>query len=137
MKSTRLPIILIALLLLGLGVYLATSALADNYLTKRQSTGSLACSGAHPTYGVTIRKNTVRPAHVTARRCDKLTITNYDDVLREMAFGDHEHHQLYDGIFEQNLALNQSFTITLNKTGTYRFHDHFQDSVSGTFTVTN
>jgi hypothetical protein len=138
MKPYHPVVLLVGLLITGLGIYFATGALADHYLSSKPSSDAgIICTDWHPTYVVKIKQGVVNPRHVNGRICDKLQIINQDDVLREMAFGEHEHHQAYDGIYEQNLTKGQSFTITMNKTGTYRFHDHFQDSVNGTFTVTN
>jgi len=41
----------------------------------------------------------------------------------------------YDGVAERFLNKNESFTITLNATGTYHWHDHLHDEVEGYFTV--
>lgn len=85
---------------------------------------------------VSIRNDTATPQHTQAKLCDALTITNSDNRLLLIAFGPHEHHQPYDGVTERMLTNNQSLTITLNKAGTYTFHDHLQDKVKGVFTVT-
>lgn len=68
--------------------------------------------------------------------CDTLTFTNKDAIAREIAFGPHEHHVPYDGVAERVLNKNQSFTVTLNQTGNFRWHDHLHDEVEGTFAVT-
>lgn len=115
---------------------MATSALAGSYLDHKK-TASLSCRQLGVDHRVTIKQNKVLPARTQGHLCDQLTIINSDDVLREMAFGEHEHHQAYDGIYEQNLAKDQSFTITLNKLGSFRFHDHFDDAVNGVFAVAN
>jgi len=85
---------------------------------------------------IVIRGGTVSAAQVNAKLCDTLTITNQDKTLREVAFGEHDHHASYDGVAERVLQNGQSLTITLNKTGTYHWHDHLHDEVEGYFTVT-
>jgi hypothetical protein len=52
-----------------------------------------------------------------------------------MAFGEHEHHTAYNGIYETTLKQNEGFKVVLNQTGTFRFHDHFDERVAGSFTV--
>jgi hypothetical protein len=84
---------------------------------------------------VKIQSNQAIPAHIDAKRCDVLAINNYDPVTREMAFGEHDHHTIYDGIYQTLLKQSQGFKVTLNQAGTFRFHDHFDDRVEGTFTV--
>jgi hypothetical protein len=60
--------------------------------------------GAHgpvTTYKVTIQNGKASQSHVRAQLCDVLTITNKDDVARELAFGVHDKHTVYDGISER------------------------------------
>lgn len=94
-------------------------------------------SAASATHNVMIMDSSVEPAHVTAKRCDTITFTNMDSVAREIAFGPHENHVPYDGIAEKVLNTGESFTITLNQVGSFRWHDHLHDSVQGTFVVQN
>jgi hypothetical protein len=86
-------------------------------------------------YTVTIRGGKPSNAHVQARRCDMLVMVNADSLAREIAFGVHDHHTVYNGVEERVLGQNKSLTITLNKTGTYHWHDHLHDEVEGYFTV--
>lgn len=80
---------------------------------------------------VTIANSKMTPGTTTASLCDTLTIKNADAINRDVAFGNHDHHVAYDGITERRLAQNESFTVTLNQTGTYHFHDHLHDEVEG------
>jgi len=95
-----------------------------------------ACKNARGhTYTAIISGSQVSLGSLNAKQCDKLTIINNDKVTREIAFGPHNDHVPYDGVAEKILNQNQSFTITLNTTGTYRWHDHLHDKVQGYFTV--
>jgi hypothetical protein len=94
------------------------------------------CQGRHETHEVTIRNDKVVPQHTDAKRCDTLTITNLDAQDRIVAFGQHEHHTAYDGITERYLNQKGKFSVTLVQPGNFRFHDHDDDTVQGTFTVT-
>ena len=89
--------------------------------------------GAH--LQATIRDDKVMPATIHASLCDQLTITNNDKRTREVAFGQHEHHEAYDGITEKILNKGQSMTVLLNQVGSFRFHDHEDDTVQAFFTV--
>jgi len=97
--------------------------------------GAEICSGPHRTYTATIQNDTVTPEHIDAMRCDRLTIINKDNKQREIAFGIHNKHAAYGGVFQRILKKGESYTFDLVQTGDYRFHDHFEDEVGGTFTV--
>ncbi len=87
-------------------------------------------------HSIMIMNDKVEPAQTTGQLCDTLTITNMDDITREIAFGMHQKHVFYDGIEERSLKKDESFTITMNQTGTFHFHDHLHDETEGYFTVT-
>jgi FtsZ-interacting cell division protein ZipA len=93
------------------------------------------CKGNHTAHKAVIGNDKVLPQHTNAKRCDTLTITNLDDQDRIIAFGQHEHHTAYDGVTERYLNQNGTFSITLVQPGSFRFHDHENDAVQGTFTV--
>jgi len=113
---------------------------ASRYLSRSHATTSqhspITCHGAHAAHTVIIQGNKLSPVTIQAHLCDQLTITNNDDRLREMAFGQHEHHTPYNGVTEKVLNQGGSLTVTLDQTGSYTFHDHLQDEVAGSFTVT-
>lgn len=95
------------------------------------------CEGKHQaTHEMRIDENTVSPASIQAQRCDTLVITNLDTETRLIAFGQHEKHISYNGVSETLLRKGQSITLTLGHSGEYLFHDHHNEHVKGTFTVT-
>lgn len=105
------------------------------------SAGKTAADGCKPgtkivAYHVTIQSGKAAPVNIAGHRCDTLTITNEDEVAREIAFGPHENHIPYDGVAERVLNKGQSLTVTLNQTGSFHWHDHLHDEVEGFFTVT-
>ena len=119
---------ILALGALGLGNHLLNSS--------SSSTGSVVnCKQLGQTHTVTISNDAVSPLHTQGHACDRLKIINKDNVIRLMAFGPHEHHVPYDGVAEEVLDKNQSFSVTLNQLGNFQFHDHIHDWVKGTFTV--
>jgi cytochrome o ubiquinol oxidase operon protein cyoD len=95
-----------------------------------------ACEGAYVIHHVTIKDGVARPSHIDARRCDRLTFTNEDDKMRYIAFGHHDHHEVYGG--EEILILHKGRgeTLVLNELGAHLFHDHLHEETGGDFTVT-
>jgi hypothetical protein len=132
MKQSRVAVFVSVAALLaglsGLGVY----ALASRALNR---SNHVSCDKSPSEHFVTITHNELSDPEIQGQLCDKLTITNNDDQLRLMAFGVHDHHQAYDGITDKTLLKGQSMTIVLDQHGTFTFHDHLHDEVTGTFTV--
>lgn len=106
-----------------------------SYLNQQYADAHQGCMPGQVNHTVTIQNNVVTPSNTVGIRCETLTITNIDNTARLMAFGPHEDHVAYDGVKEQTLTQNESLTVTLVQTGSFRFHDHDDDEVQGTFTV--
>lgn len=117
------------LVVIGAGIALAFSLHGKSAADACQAT-------AGQNYHVVITNGKASNDNLRAHMCDTLTFTNKDAIAREIAFGPHEHHVPYDGVAERVLNKNQSFTVTLNQTGNFRWHDHLHDEVEGTFAVT-
>lgn len=98
-----------------------------------------AANGCEPdgssVHRVAIQNGHASQLQVHAKLCDTLVIFNQDNFVREIAFGEHDHHVPYDGIAERVVGKGQSVKVTLNQAGTFHWHDHFHDSVQGYFTV--
>jgi hypothetical protein len=95
------------------------------------------CAGkSGSTTKINIHDSKVSNPNITGNLCDKIMFTNSDPITREIAFGAHENHVPYDGVAEKFLNKGQSFTITLDQTGKFHWHDHIHDEVEGYFTVT-
>ena len=95
------------------------------------------CQGQHQVHKVVIQNDKAVPQHIDGQRCDTLVITNLDAQDRIIAFGPHEDHVAYDGVSERYLSQNGTFKVTLVQPGNFRLHDHVDDVVQGTFTVTD
>lgn len=135
-KKLKIPLLITGITLITvITIGLATN-LASFYLTRKYMSAHDGCSPASTHHKVTIQSGTVSPQNTVAKRCETLTITNLDSTRRIMAFGQHDHHITYDGITEDPLIKDQSLTVTLIKTGDFKFHDHANDEVKGTFSVT-
>ena len=134
----KLLYVLGSLLVVALVAGMAVAAVRYTNTASEQNdqTVTAACTRIGTVHQVTIKDNTLTPsATIHGVLCDKLTITNEDDRLRLMAFGQHDHHQAYDGTTSKVLARGQSLTVIMNKTGEYTFHDHLEDEVVGNFVV--
>lgn len=129
--NRRTSVLLVALIIAVVGGALAIGLTGNKAATNGCTTGVSTVM-----HKIIIKNGKVSNPQVTGERCDTLTITNEDTVTREIAFGPHEHHVSYDGVAERVLNQSQSFTITLDKTGSYHWHDHLHDEVEGYFTVT-
>src|ERR1700712_28544 len=90
---------------------------------KTSADAVVSCAGkTGQSHQVMIMDDKATPTNTTGKLCDTLTITNHDDITRLVAFGPHEDHIPYDGVADKILLQGQSFTVTLNATGNYRFH---------------
>lgn len=137
-KSFYAFIVIGGLLTISVFLYFVVHELAGKYLDSQKSTPDLAtCTGRHARHNIEIKNNLASPAYVYASLCDQLTITNRDNRIRLMAFGEHDRHQTYDGVSEKALKQNESLSVQLNQTGIFLFHDHFQESAKGSFSVVN
>lgn len=109
----------------------------DEGISQVEGAKTGACQELGANHKVTIKNARVTPVQTNAHLCDTLSIINDDSVNREMAFGPHDKHINYAGLSEFTIHKSYAKTITLNQTGTYRFHDHDDAAVAGTFTVTS
>jgi plastocyanin len=138
MKKSRV-VLFVALAILvtgvcGYGVYNISRGILMT--DKAKEAANCADSSAVPTeHIVAISGGKLSAYKLETRLCDTLTIVNSDDQLRLMAFGVHEKHQTYSGVTEETLKPGERMTVTLEKAGTFTFHDHLHDEVKGTFTV--
>jgi hypothetical protein len=123
-------------LLIGGTLVLVAGVLIVAFSAGGKSTSTTSCASTGASHVVAIKNDKLDHANVTGKRCDTLTIRNLDDTVREVGFGPHDHHQPYDGVAEKVLRKNQSLTVTMVQTGSFHYHDHFHDEITGTFTVT-
>lgn len=125
-----------SLVLAGAAIVVATVVLANLSLMRTAEAPATAkCDKQGTNHLVMIQDDTLSMPNTVAKLCDTLTIMNNDSRIRIIAFGQHDQHVAYDGVTEQVLAESQSFTVVMNKLGTYTFHDHTEEAVAGTFTV--
>ena len=111
----------------------ATSAQGDNVAV---SAGPTSCNGTPThTYTIAFTNNGFAPDHVTAERCDELSIkdTSRSSVLP--ALGPHDHHITYPGFKEVTLQPGQTYSFRLNEAGSFPMHDHITDLYHATLVV--
>lgn len=134
-KSPLLTVLwVLGMLAAAAALVFCSRAIANWYLSRTAST-AVTCAAPGVSHFVYIQDGKATPPSTSGLLCDTLTIINKDPKLRVIAFGPHDHHIVYDGVSEQTLAENQSMTITLNKIGTFTFHDHIDDTSVATFIV--
>lgn len=131
------PFAVLSSLVIGAVVVILAMFMFIGPLFERNKSDSATCVHTNELHIATIENGKITPEHTYAKKCDTLTITNKDHVMRLIAFGQHEDHVPYNGISEQGLSNGQSFTVTLDQAGSYIFHDHYHESVSAEFTVTD
>jgi plastocyanin len=72
------------------------------------------------------------PADIKAKICDRLTFVAVDNAGRWPAVGPHPTHSSYPGFDAlYDLKKGESYTVVLNKPGSYNFHDHSHVEVTG------
>lgn len=125
-------------MLLGLIVFVLAGGLGLAFnMGKSSGNQKDVCEGQFGfSYMVHIRDGKVSENDLKAKLCDKIMFMNEDDVTRDIGFGEHDEHVSYNGITHKILNEDQMFTITLNQTGKFHWHDHLHDEVEGYFTVT-
>lgn len=133
-KSKNLLIVTTLIAVVGI-VTIGTIWGASLYFNSQYANEHGGCMPGQVNHKVVIQNDKVSPSSTVGLHCETLTITNQDDIAREVAFGPHEDHVAYDGIREELLTKGQSLTVTLVQTGNFRFHDHEHDEVQGTFVV--
>lgn len=110
-----------------------TVSFALNYL-KHDEVRS--CESVGQNHVVIIKNDHVEPQKLQVSLCHTMTLVNQDAKSRSISFGKHDKHVSYDGITSQVLGKDDSMRITFNQTGSYIYHDHFDEKVGGQFTVT-
>jgi hypothetical protein len=134
-KVLPTAIIICLLIAAGLVIY-STSFIANAYLSAKEQAKTKNCQATNTSYRVFIASGRASPTHTQAKLCDVLSIINHDSQSYLVTFGKHDAHQTYDGITEKLLNKGDILTVTLNQAGSFTFHDHWQDQVHGSFTVT-
>lgn len=125
-----------AVIVSGIAVFTGMFFFIGPLLSPNDSNAVVRCKRTGTTHMVVIRDDKLTPHDIPAKTCDVLMIMNQDEKHRLMAFGQHDNHVTYDGITEKQLEQGQSMMVKLTQEGTFIVHDHLDEAVEGTFTVT-
>ena len=94
---------------------------------------------AEGTATVTFSDSSVTPSTVTIKSGESLTWVNNSSKKVQVASANHPTHtlnkELTNGEFVAELVPGASATVTLTKTGTWGYHDHLNQSVTGKVVV--
>ena len=71
----------------------------------------------------------------TTEQCTTLVVQNLGTKRFALAFGDHDKHYAYAGYEEQTVRPGNSLTLTLAETGTFRLHNHYDESQEVALTI--
>jgi hypothetical protein len=134
-RHTKALILSLVALCIAIAIAVGAVFVVRAYSDKQYASLHEGCHQNQTNHLITIKNDKANPATFQAQRCETLTITNLDDVNREMAFGLHDDHVAYDGVLEKFLQKGESFTVNLIQTGSFRVHDHENDDVEATFVV--
>ena len=90
---------------------------------------------APPAASVLITPAGFVPASLTIMQGTKVTWTNQDDKLHQVAANPHPAGTDLPGLRSEILNRTQTYTYTANKTGSFGYHDQLNPSVNGTIDV--
>ena len=128
---------IIGLLVATISIYLIVSNISRLYLDddKTPTKTEFNCEAVGENQNLVINNDTFDNTVITAKKCDTLTITNKDVKTRVITFGEHDDHKAYDDVTQRKLLKDESFTLTLNETGSFVVHDHEDQKVEAKFFV--
>lgn len=96
------------------------------------------CSSINESKNIEIKitKAGFDPKNVQSKVCDTLVFKNLDTEVHWPAVGPHPTHTSYPG-FDAGRALqqNDSFEFQVNRPGSYSFHDHLNEQLTGSITI--
>lgn len=116
----------------GAGIY---AGVTGAHALSSQTRDTMTCKATGQNHTVLFADTSVQPRKLEAKRCDTMTIISGSNKDRLIAFGVHNQHVAYNGVTEKRLPTKESFTITLDKAGSYLFHDHDEEALGATFDV--
>jgi plastocyanin len=88
------------------------------------------------TIQIQITNKAFEPGTIEAKLCDTLQFINTDKTPHDPAIGPHPTHTSYPGFdAKRGLQQGETYTFTLNRLGSYSFHDHLDDRIVGKLIV--
>ncbi len=148
MSSKQLSVIVIALVVIGAGVWYATASKAKtptpsmspmrvastspSSSTTPMATTQASSAAAQSTNAVTISNYAFSPASVSVKKGTTVTWTNRDSVGHTVTETDGQ-----AGPNSGTLNNDQSYSYTFNTAGTFHYHCSIHHEMVGTVTVTD
>lgn len=142
---------LFLLLIIGAGIFLLmstknlapvtskTTTSSSNTVTPSSEAVSPKVSQATQQSSVTYTKDGFSPSALTVKAGTKLTWVNQSSDQVAIGVDPHPIHtgdrSITNGEFTLNLNPGESKMVTLNKTGSFGYHNHLNPSQTGTITV--
>ncbi|HVX58619.1 MAG TPA: cupredoxin family copper-binding protein [Candidatus Saccharimonadales bacterium] len=141
MRKNLAALIIVAVVLVAGGVYLATKNSDKNNTTNASSmdmssgstdqTAPNQDSTPQATNSVTIQNFAFSPADITVKAGTKVTWINQDSTAHTVTETDSQ-----VGPNSGDLAQGESYSFTFAKAGTYHYHCSIHSEMTGTVTVT-
>lgn len=85
---------------------------------------------------ITYTDNGFEPADITVKKGTVITVTNESSKSVQFSSADHPTHRENPEMNLQTLSPGESDSYTASEAGTWGYHDHIDESQTGTVTVT-
>lgn len=143
-KGPIIAIIIIVLALAGLAVYALDARQNQTPSTSNVTSNTDGTTDAEdqaaPTpserVAITYTNNGFEPSELTVKKGTIITITNTSSQDVQFSSDDHPAHQKNSEMNLKVLSPGESTSYTPQKVGEWGFHDHLNDTKTGTITVT-
>lgn len=141
MNKTGVIIGIVALLVVGGGAYALTQnsnkpgdSTANTQVTAGNSTTGSA-DEADPATTISYDDDGFSPATITVKAGTTVTVLNNSSQLLQFNSNPHPSHTDNDELNLDSLAPGKSLTFTPTKVGSFGFHNHLDESRTGTLVV--
>ena len=145
-KQSKAVLIVIAVIVVlavaGVAVMIFANQSQAPTTTQNEETGSNSQTDANAgnttseTATITFTNNGFSPATLTVKKGTKVTVVNSSSSDVQFSSDDHPTHREDPEINMEILTPGESGSFTVTTVGTHGFHDHVDDSKTGTLVVT-
>ena len=138
-------IVIVVLAVAGVAALIFANPTKAPTTTQNEETGSNSQTDANnagttdeagKTATIAFTSNGFSPATLTVKKGTKVTVINNSNDPVQFSSDDHPTHREDPEINMEELAPGQSGSFTVTTVGTHGFHDHLNDSKTGTLIVT-
>jgi len=138
----KVMVAVVAVLILGaalIWVYFSSNKPPTTTTSTSQSTQSSTTGSTSPTPTVAATivydGSSFSPSSVSVKSGDKVTFTNNSQSTVQVNSNPHPFHTDDSDLNVGTISPGQSMTVTLSKTGSFRYHNHLNPSQGGAVTV--